>query len=177
MLSRFLHCGQQFRAAESQEESELAVSPLASFAFRMIADSGAADAPENGKGALRHAFLPDDLAAELDLALQAPGQIASLLFGSGPHDQVAPAANDVVALGLESVGKLPGLSMGLPLDPHLPRRVAAVELLFLPGLLPRLAGPALLAVHPALDCGGARLDPFVGELGLDDPARLLRLSW
>src|SRR5207244_3062523 len=136
----------------------------------MIPESGAAEATEDRKRVLR-GDLPDELAARLDLTLDPLRELAGFLLRAGAHDQEAPAAHDVVALALELVRQLARLGMRLALDANLPRGVAALELLFLPRLLRRLARPALLVVEPALDGRGARLDAFFRELGFDDPAR------
>src|SRR5689334_3519263 len=107
------------------------------------------NAAEDGERALRQCFLPDDFAAELRLALELVGQLPRLLLGTGADDQVAPAPDHVVALGLELVCELLRFLVRFALDPHLPRRVAAIELLFLPRLVRRLIAPALLLGQPA----------------------------
>jgi len=135
----------------------------------MIPESRTAEAAEDRKRVLR-GDLPDELAARLDLAVDSLRELAGFLLRAGAHDQEAPAAHDVVALALELVRQLARLGMRLALDANLPRRVATLELLFLPRLLRRLAGPALLVVEPALDRRGVRLDAFIRELGLNDAA-------
>src|SRR5262249_19548033 len=86
---------------------------------------------------------------------------------------VLEAALGLVALGLELIGELVRLLAGRALDPHLPRSVAAVELLLLPGLALRLVVPAVLLVEPVLDPALARLDAVRAQLRLDDRVRAL----
>src|SRR3954452_11176861 len=61
------------------------------------------------------------------------------------------------------------------LDPYLPRRETALDLLLLPRLLRRLTRPALLVAQPALD-RDIRLDALVRELRFDDRAGTFRLG-
>src|SRR5438046_2683458 len=136
----------------------------------MIPELRAAETAEDRERVLR-ADPPDELTARLDLAVDALRELAGFLLRAGAGDQEAPAAHDVVALALELVRQLPRLGVRLALDANLPRRVAPLDLLFLPRLLRRFAGPPLLVVEPAFDRRGARLDAFVRELSFDDPAR------
>jgi hypothetical protein len=111
---------------------------------------GAAHAAENGEGVAGHG-LPDELAAGLDRAVQTGRQGLRVGLRSGADDQVAPLPDRLVALALELLGELAGLAARPGVDPNLPRRVALVELLLLPGLGRRLVVPALLLLEPALD--------------------------
>ena len=68
--------------------------------------SGAAQAAEDGEGIARDG-LPDELAARLDLAVDAGCERLGVLLRGGADDQVLPAALDGVALVLELVGERP----------------------------------------------------------------------
>src|SRR5581483_12124885 len=89
-----------------------------------------------------------------------------VLTGGAAHDQVAPLADGLVALGLELLRELAGRMPGAAVDPDLPRRVAVVELLLLPRLARRLVVPALLVLEPVLDAVPVA----------DDRGRVLRLG-
>src|SRR5579875_1549102 len=87
--------------------------------------------------------LPDQLAAGLDLAVQAAGERGRVLAGGAPGDHSVPAADDAVALGLETVGELArGAVVGRP-EADLPRRVALGEHLRVGIRLGGLVVPAL----------------------------------
>ena len=115
------------------------------------------EAAEDRERVPRHG-LPDELAARLDLAVHALGERLGVLLRGRADDQVLPAALDRVALALERLGERTGLAVRREGDPDLPRRVAALELLFLPGLARRLVVPAVLGVEPVLDRARLRLD-------------------
>jgi hypothetical protein len=84
------------------------------------------------------------------------------------------APHDRVTLPLEPVGELVGDPVRVAADPHLPRRVAALQLLLLPGLVRHLVVPALLGFEPVLDGAGEGGGSEVAQLGLDHRARSLR---
>ena len=128
--------------------------------------------PKTANG-LRRLDLVDELAARLDLAVDALGQRVCVLAARGSDDEVLGAPLGLVALGLELVGELARRLVRSALDAHLPRGEAAVELFLLPGLAGRLVVPAVLLVEPVLDPARARLDPVLAEHGLDDRVRLL----
>src|SRR6266536_283420 len=136
--------------------------------------SAAAEPAEDRKRVLWR-YLPDELAAGLDLAVDAPGELPGLLLGSRAGDHIAEAANDLVALALELVGELLRGPVRVSLGPDLPGRVPVLHFFLLPRLLRRLARPALLLLEPVLDGRDLGLDPLLRELGLDDGPRLLGL--
>src|ERR1700751_545270 len=127
---------------------------------------------ENRERALRSRF-PDDLAARLDLAVEALRQLVRVLAGRGADDEIAEAPLRLVALGFELLRELVGLLAGRALDPPLPRGKAAVELFLLPGLHRRLVVPAVLRVDPVLDPARLRLDAVRAQLRLDNRERAL----
>jgi len=112
--------------------------------------------------------LPDDLAARLDLAVEALREGVGIFSRSGADDEVAEAALRLVALGFELLRELASLLAGRALDPHLPRCKAAVELFLFPGLARRLVVPPILFVDPVLDPARLRLDAVLAQLRLDD---------
>ena len=67
------------------------------------------------------------------------------------------------------------MSTGRLLDSHLPGGVAARGDLLLDVRAGGFVVPAVIFVEPVLDANLVGLDPFVGELRLDDRPRLLRL--
>src|SRR5919201_3392725 len=130
--------------------------------------AAAAEPAEDREGILRD-DLPDEFAPGLDLAVQPLGKLPGVLLGRGADNEVAEAPHDGVALTLQLVPGAARVGVRAVLDPHLPGRVAALELFLLPGLLRGVARPALLVLEPALDGRDLRLDALLGELGLDDP--------
>ena len=119
----------------------------------------AAQAAEDGKGVLRH-DLPDELAACLDLAVDALGEGLGLLAGPRAHDDVRPAPYDVVAVRLQLVCESVGLVMRGALHTHFPGGEAAGNELLLDVRLVGLRVPAVLLVEPVLedDLVGVMLD-------------------
>src|SRR5579864_8497149 len=63
----------------------------------------ASEASEDGEWILR-GRLPDDLAAGLDLSVQACRERLGILLRGGPDDEVAEAVHRPVSLGLELLG-------------------------------------------------------------------------
>ena len=130
--------------------------------------------PKTAKGLLRSG-LPDELAARRDLAVHAGRQRLRVLLGRGPDDEELRLADHRVALPLELLCQRRRLVLRGALDAHLPRRVAAVELLLLPRLRRRLVVPALLVGEPVLDLARLRLDAVLAQLRLDHDLRLRRV--
>src|SRR5207302_5236144 len=137
-------------------------------------DGSGAEAAEDREGVLGSRF-PDELAARLDLTVQARRERVGVLLRGGADDEVVEAAHRVVPLALERLRQGLRLVTRGALDPDLPRRVAAIELLLFPRLAGRLVVPPLLVLEPVLDagrmCGAAEaaqlgLDHAVGALGL-----------
>src|SRR5215468_2376792 len=117
--------------------------------------------------------LQDDLSAGLDLAVEAGRKRVRVLAGGSADDEVVEAPLGLVALGLESAGKLVGLFARRTLDAHLPRCIAALELLLFPRLARRLIVPAVLLVEPVLDLTRPRFDAVRAKLRLHDCVRAL----
>src|SRR5437588_5158633 len=135
----------------------------------------AAEPAEDGEG-IGAARLVDQLAAGLDLAVEAGGQRVRVLAGRSADDQVLETAFGLVPLRLETVGESPRLLPRRAFDAHLPRRKTAFELFLLPRLARRLVVPPILLVEPVLDPARPCLHPALGKLGLDHLVGVLRLG-
>src|SRR5262249_11288905 len=135
----------------------------------------AAQAAENRERVARHRLV-DDLAASLNFAVQLLRELLRLIARARPDKDVGPASDDIAALLLEPVGERVRVLVRRALDAHLPRGVAALEHLLLPGLVLRLVSPALPPGDPVLDADDERLDVGLLELGLDHLARLVGLE-
>jgi len=148
------------RAHESPEVSESRYrkhSPLSGAVNRSFVrpgsaggSAGAAHAAENGERITREC-LPDELSARLDAPVDAGSDGVRVLARGAADDQVAPLADRPVAVGLELLCERLCRVARAAVDPHLPWRVAVVELLLLPGLGRRLVVPPLLGLEPVLD--------------------------
>src|SRR5205085_6238397 len=86
-------------------------------------------APETAENRERVARLDlvDELAARLNLPVDATGELDGFVAVLGPGDHVRERPRDAVALLAELLGELVRLVEVLALDPHLPRRIAAAE--------------------------------------------------
>src|SRR5207248_125726 len=93
--------------------------------------AGTAEAAEDGERVAGHG-LPDELAARLDLAVEAGRELVRLRLRAGPDQHELPAPLDAVALALEAVGEVARLAVRRKLDAHLPRCEAALDGLLLP---------------------------------------------
>ena len=93
-----------------------------------------------------------------------------------PTIRIPPAAHDVESLPLERVRELFCLGVRVELDTHLPGRVAVPDLFLFPGLLRRVARPALLLGEPALDLGLRPSTPSSASSASTMRAGLLRLG-
>ena len=109
-----------------------------------------AHAAEDGEGILGPG-LPDELAARLDLPVQAGREGVRILARGRADDQVAPMADRVVPLPFELLGEGGGGMARAAVDAHLPGGVTVLELLLFPRLARRLVVPALFVVEPVLD--------------------------
>src|SRR2546423_13642361 len=125
-----------------------------------------AQASEDGEGVLGSRF-PDELAARLDLPVQARRERVGVFFRGRADDEVVEAAHGVVPLALELLRQGLRLLAGRALDTDLPRRVAAVELLLFPRVADRLVVPALLVIEPVLDACRVGRAAESAQLGLD----------
>src|SRR6476646_195399 len=132
----------------------------------------AAQAAEDGERIARLDLI-DELAARLDLAVQAGCQGVGILAARGADDEVVEAPLGHVTLGLELIRKLTGLLARSALDAHLPRGEATLELFLLPRLARRLVVPAVLLVEPMLDPARSRLHAVLAQLRLDERVSLL----
>src|SRR5207302_4361291 len=117
--------------------------------------------------------LQHDLAAGLDLAVEAGRQRVGVLAARGADNEVVEAAVGLEALGLELLGKLASRLPRRTFDAHFPRREAAIELLLFPRFARRLVVPAILLVDPVPDATRSRLDAVRVPLGLDESVCLL----
>src|SRR5581483_2865069 len=120
--------------------------------------------------------LPDDLAARLDLPVDAGGERLGVLPRVRPDDQVPPPALDRVALLLELVGERARVGVRAELHADLPRRVAALDGFLLPRVPGGLVVPELLALEPVLDPARTGVAALLPEHGRDHLGRAVCLG-
>src|SRR6266511_1540785 len=149
MLGNFLQCAQHSRSAATAKEDP-ALVPLMTGALQPSIADLAAQASENRERILGYR-LPNQLAAGLDVAVDALRQLFRLFAARSARDHVAEVAHDAVSLRLEPLGQLVGGLERVALHAHFPGRVAVREHLLLDVGPGRFVVPPILLVQPVLD--------------------------
>src|SRR6266511_696293 len=106
MLGNFLQCAQHSRSAATAKEDP-ALVPLMTGALQPSIADLAAQASENRKRILGYG-IPNQLAARLDLAVDALRQLLRLFAARCAGDHIAEVAHDAESLRLESLRQLMG---------------------------------------------------------------------